>query len=129
MIVYKQNRPNPMWVPLPINPEISSEKRAEVIKELTARLSRPELLLKVSQDVGLAKKWHLASDEEAARILGARLFVQVGEADGPLGKVPSINIGVTGKKKEIGVSGEIAMRLMDDVWKILDLKPPSKKGR
>ena len=31
-----------------------------------------------------------------------------------------------GKAKESGVSGEIAMRLMDEVWKILGIEPPKK---
>ena len=44
-----------------------------------------------------------------------------------MGKVPAIHIGVKGKAKESEVSGEIAMRLMDDVWKILGIKPPKKK--
>jgi hypothetical protein len=44
-----------------------------------------------------------------------------------MGKVPAILVGLTGKNKEREVSGEIAMRLMDDVWKILGVEPPPKK--
>jgi len=126
--VYKQNRPSPVWVPLPIKPEFSNEKRDALVNELRMKLSKPEVLEQVSKDVGLTKKWRLPSDAEGAREIGKRLFVQVGEADTPRGKVPSINIGVTGKRKERLVSNEIVMRLMDDVMKILGIKAPPKPG-
>lgn len=123
---YKQNRPAPVWVPLPINPELPVAKVDEIVGKLKTDLSDEELLRKVSQDVGLTQKWELASDEEGAREIARRLFVKSGEADSPMGKVPAIHIGVTGKRKEREVSGEVAMRLMDDVWKILGIKPPPK---
>jgi len=126
--VYKQNRPSPVWVPLPIRLGLSNEKRDVLVNDLRMKLSRPEVLEQVSKDVGLTKKWRLASDAEGAREIGQRLFVQVGEADTPQGKVPSINIGVTGKRKERVVSNEITMRLMDDVMKILGIKAPPKPG-
>jgi hypothetical protein len=125
---YKQSRPYPIWVPLKINPEFSNEKRDEIVKALKTKLTEHELLLKVSQDVDLKRKWRLASDEEGARLIGERLFVELGEADTPMGKVPSINVGVRGTKKEMGVSGEISMRLIEDVWAMLGIKPPSKQG-
>lgn len=125
---YKQNRPNPVWVPLPINPGVPDKKRQEIATDLKAKLGRPEILIQVSKDLGLAKKMNLASDNKVADELARRLFVKVGEAASPMGRVPSINIGVTGKNKEKEVSGEIAMRLMEDVWKILGIKAPSRKG-
>jgi len=125
---YKQNGPQPIWIPLPIHRQLSDEKRDEIIKNLKTKLAAPEILIKVSKDVGLVKKWHLASDEEGARQIGERLFVKAGEADTPLGKVPSINIGLNGKVKESLVSGEIMMRLINDVWKILGIDPPPTKG-
>ena len=42
-------------------------------------------------------------------------------------KVPSINVGVKGKRKNQELSGKIAMRLMEDVWNFLGIKPPPKK--
>ena len=123
---YKQNRPHPVWVPLQINPALPLKERDEVIKQLFAKLSEQELLVRVSKDVALKDKWNLGSDEAGAEEIGRRLFVRVGEADTPMGKVPAIHIGVNGKVKEQVVSGEIAMRLMDDVWKIVGFKP--KKG-
>jgi hypothetical protein len=125
---YKQNRPAPVWVPLPIRADLEIAKRDEIISDLKTKLLDKEILLAVSKDVGLAKKWNLESDEEGAREIGSRLFVKAGEADTPMGgKVPAIHIGVTGKRKERAVSGEIAMRLMEDVFEILGIKPPPKK--
>ena len=123
---YKQNRPAPVWVPMPINPELPVAKVDEIVGKLKTDLSDEALLRKVSKDVGLTQKWELASDEEGAREIGRRLFVRSGEADTPMGKVPAIHIGLTGKRKEREVSGAVAMRLMDDVWKILGIKVPPK---
>jgi hypothetical protein len=125
--IYKENRPAPVWVPLPINPELPVAKRDEIISKLKTELAASDRLLRVSKDVGLAGKWKLSSDEDGAAELASRLFVKEGEADTPQGKVPAIHIGVKGKRKEREVSGQIAMRLMDDVWEILGVDPPPKR--
>lgn len=125
---YKQNRPNPVWVPLLINRELTEGKRREIAIDLKDRLSKPEILNKVSIDLGLARKWHLPTDESAAQEIAKRLFVKVGEADSPEGRVPSINIGVEGSRREAVISGEIALRLMKDVWQLLGIKPPTDKS-
>ena len=126
--IYKQNRPAPVWVPLPINPELPVEKRDEIIAKLKAHLGEKKLLEQVSKDVGLVAKWGLRTDEEGAVEIASRLFVREGEADTPQGKVPAIHIGIKGKRKESKVTGEIAMRLMEEVWKILGIEPPRKNG-
>jgi hypothetical protein len=56
-----------------------------------------------------------------------RMFVRAGEDETPMGKTPTINIGVNGKVKDRAVSEKISMRLMDDVFKILGMKAPPKK--
>jgi len=121
---YQQNRPQPMWVPLPINPELPLAKRDAIIQQLKPRLSDQQLLVKVSGDVGLRQKWQLASDEDCARQIRQNFFVRPGEVDTPMGKMPSINIGVTGKSKDQAVSGAIALRLMEEVRKILGIEAP-----
>ena len=123
---YKQNRPHPVWVPLPIRADLEAVERDKVIKNLKEKLSDQTLLVGVSKDVGLVKKWNMPSDEVCAKEIGNRLFVRSGDAATPMGNVPAIHIGVNGKSKESAVSGEIAMRLMNDVWKILGIKPPAK---
>lgn len=125
---YKGNRPNPIWVPMPINPELPVERRVEVAKELKTQLTKPDILIQVSKDLALPKALGVSNDEQAANEVAKRIFVDVGEADSAMGtKVPSINIGVKGKAKDHELSGKIAMRLMQDVWKILGIKPPAQK--
>jgi hypothetical protein len=125
---YKLNKPQAMWVPLPVRQDISMEDQKKAAEDLKARLCVESVFLKVSKDMGLPAKWELASDNEAAAELGKRVFVRPGDADTPMGKVPAIHIGVNGKVRDRQLSGEIAMRLMDDVWKILGVDPPKKKG-
>lgn len=124
---YKQNRPHPMWVPLPINRELPEEKRTEIATDLKTKLSTDDILTQVSKDLSLPAKMELPDDAAAVAEVRKRLFVDLGEADSPVGRVPSINIGVKGKNRDKDLSGQIAMRLMEDVWKILGIKPPPKK--
>jgi hypothetical protein len=124
--VYQENQPHPMWVPLPINPELEITKRDEVIKKLLHELTQPEILEKVSKDMDLTTQWGLPSDSQCAKELASRIFVKPGEADSPMGKMPAIHVGVKGKEKDSVETGKIAMRLMTDVWRILGIKPPEK---
>lgn len=123
---YKRNLPAPVWVPLPVNPQLPEARRDETARELRAKLCEGDLLLKVARDVGLAKKWNLPTDEEAAREIERRLFVRSGDADTAAGKVPAIHVGMNGANKDREVSGEITTRLMDDVWRIIGIKRPPK---
>lgn len=116
---YKQGRPCPMWVALPLNPQLSVERREEAAKDLKTKVGTKEILARISKDLNLTKKWRMASDDESVAELGRRLFVKVGEMDSPMGTVPSINIGVQGSRKDKGVSEEIATHLMADVKKLL----------
>lgn len=124
---YKQNRPQPIWVPVPINPQMPIAKRDEIIDRILQKLKNPEVLQKVSKDLNLTHKMHQPSDQEVAGELEKRLFVKPGDMDTPMGKVPSIHIGLKGKVKDIALNGEITMRLMADVWPILGITPPKKK--
>lgn len=124
---YKQNQPQPIWVPLPINPQLPGEKRTEFAKELKAKLAKPEILTQVAKDLGLARTWGLNSDAAAGEEISRRLFVRVGEAATPMGNVPSINVGVNGKVKEKAISEKLSLRLIEDVWKILGVNGPTKK--
>lgn len=125
---YKLNKPAPMWVPLPVRQDLPLAEQDKAAKDLKAKLCVESVFLKVSKDMGLPAKWKLSSDNEAAAELAKRVFVRTGDADTPMGKVPAIHIGVTGKARDRELSGQIAMRLMDDVWKILGVEPPKRKG-
>ena len=120
--VYKPNRPNPIWVPLAIREDVGMSERQQIVKELTQKLSEPKVLEGVSKDLGLAAKWQMATNEEAAKEVGRRLFVRTGETLTPEGVLaPAILVGVNGKLKEAAESKDIAMRLMKDVFEILGI--------
>ena len=118
---YKQNRPDKVWVPLPINGDLSLEKRRAMTKELEQTLRQSIKFAELSKDVGLSQKWQLASDEEGGREIEKRLFVKLGDADTPTGRVPAIHIGVNGKVKEHAVLGALSVRLVDEVRRVLKL--------
>jgi hypothetical protein len=122
---YKQNRPSPVWVPLILNESLSADKREEAAKEIKAKLLEGDFLLKAVKETGLARKLGLPSDAEAEAEARKLLFVKVGEADVPTGKAPSINIGFDAKRKTFQPFGDMAMRIMKDVWKMLGIKEPS----
>jgi hypothetical protein len=124
---YKLNKPAPMWVPLPVRQDLPLAEQDKAAMDLKQKLCVEAVFLKVSKDLGLPAKWELASENEAAAELERRVFVRAGQADTPMGKVPAIHIGVNGKVREQELSGQIAMRLMDDVWRILGIDPPQKK--
>jgi hypothetical protein len=125
---YKDNKPSPIWVPLPINPELSDDKRVEIVKKLRAHLTQAEILMQVSKDLNLPPALNVSSHEEAANEISKRVFVDIGEADTPTGaKVPSINVGVKGKAKDRELSGKVAVRLIEDVQKLLGTKPAATK--
>ncbi|MCX6874707.1 MAG: hypothetical protein NTW21_13005 [Verrucomicrobia bacterium] len=124
---YQQNRSTRIWLPLPINLDLSAERRQEMVKMLKTKLSEPALLVQVSKDVGLAKRLKLATDEAAGNDLGKRLFVELGEAETPKGKLPSINVGMTCKVKEYKTMDEVMSRLRQDVFKILGVPEPKKE--
>jgi hypothetical protein len=120
---YKDNRPSPIWVPLPINPELPDEKRVEIVKKLKAHLTQAEVLMQVSKDLKLPTAMNAPNHESAAHEIGKRVFVEIGEANTPTGsRVPSINVGVKGKAKDRELSGKIAVRLVEDVQKLLGTK-------
>ena len=122
---YKQNKPDKVWVPMRINPKLTTEQKEQAAEQIKAKLLEGDIMLKVAEDTALASELKLDSREAAATLLKERLFVEAGEANTPTGIVPAINIGMNGKKKEMKALGKASTRLMEDVWKIMGIKPPS----
>ncbi len=122
---HRQNRPDKVWVPLPLNPETPEDARGTIVKQLGTELRKPSVLLGVATDVQFATKLGLPSNEAAVDELGKRLFVEIGTADTAVGKIPSINIGVNGKSKEHELLGQVSIRLMKDVRRIIGAKDNS----
>ena len=123
---YRQNKPQKVWVPLALNASLTPEKREQVAAEIKAKLLEGPIILQVVKDVKLASKLGLPSDEAAEAVVRKQLFVEVGQADVPDGtKVPSVNIGVNCQRKTFAVMGEVATRMIKDVWKMLGIKDPA----
>lgn len=123
---YKQNGIYPIYFAIPINPEVPESNRKDIAKQLEGKLHEDELLRKISGELALDKEWDLPSSDAAVDQLRKRITVT--ETEGNLGKriAPSINVAIKGKWKEKALSGKIAGRLMEDVWKILGIEPPKK---
>ncbi|MGL5018439.1 MAG: hypothetical protein ACRDBP_09915, partial [Luteolibacter sp.] len=97
--------------------------------DLKKSLLKPDVLIQVSKDLGLRQLMDVATDEAAANELAQRLFVDTGETTAPTGgSVPSLNIGVKGKRKDREISEKVAVRLMQDVYPLLGIKPPPAKS-
>jgi len=125
--IYKDTRPSPIWVPLQVNQDMTTEKQDEIAKELRGKLLERDYLVGVSKELNLKNVWKMESHEKSADELAKRIFVRVGTYDTPMGRVPSINIGVNGIKKETENSTKIAMHLAKRVWAHLGLEPPREQ--
>jgi hypothetical protein len=125
---YRQNRPQKVWVPLALNEELPEEKREELAEQIKAKLLEGTIIKDAVRETGLTAKLKLSSEAEAEAEVRKRLFVAVGEADSPMGKVPAINVGLNCQRKSFDAMGAVAMRMMRDVWKMLGLKEPESKS-
>lgn len=128
---YRQNRPQPVWVPLALNESLPLEKREQLAVQIKTKLLEGTTLRDAVKETGLAARLGLPSDEAAEAEVRKRLIVEVGEADVPSAagiapvKVPSINIGIRAQRKSFKPMSEVSMRIMRDVWKMLGIKEPS----
>lgn len=124
---YRENRPKKVWVPLALNEQLPEEKREELAGQIKGKLLEGSIIQNAVKETGLTNKLKLSSDGEAEAEVRKRLFVEVGEADTPVGRVPSINIGFNCQRKSYDAMGTVAMRIMQDVWDMLGIKKPEEK--
>lgn len=127
---YRQNRPQKVWVPVVLNQNLPEDKQKELAAKIEEKLREGDLLLQVVKDTRLASKLGLPSDHEAEGEVRKRLFVEVSEVDvpadnGATNRVPAINVGIHAQRKSFDSMGEVAMRIMKDVWKMLGIKEPA----
>ena len=123
---YRENRPKKVWVPLALNEQLPEEKREELAGQIKGKLLEGPIIQNAVKETGLTNKLKLSSDGEAEAEVRKRLFVEVGEADTPVGRVPSINIGFNCQRKSYDAMGTVAMRIMQDVWDMLGIKKPEE---
>ena len=112
---YKQSRPHPIWVPLPLNVELDKEKRDQACEQLRTYVMDEKRVQAIASDLKLANTWSLPSDEAAAAELKKRMVVRTGSMAGPMGEVPAIHVGLNGTRKEIPTTEKIVGRIMVDV--------------
>lgn len=121
---YKMSRPHPIWLALPIRVDLEKEKRDQIIDSLKTKLSEPELLEKVSKELGLPAKMELPNDDACVKEMQERLFIRTGDADTPMGKIPALHIGMKGTNRNRETTGEIVNRIRPEVFEILGIDPP-----
>ena len=124
--LYKQSRPHPVWVPIPVNPEAPFGFLDETVRTLTSKLSDRDNLIRIGRRLDLKSKWEMTSDEEVADEIGNRLYVKRGEMDTPMGSVPAIHVGFRGTNRDREISYAMIEALLPDVWKALGIEPPKK---
>jgi hypothetical protein len=112
---YKQSRPYPIWVPLPLNVELAKEQRDDVCAKLKDYMLQEERVLAIARDLQLAGVWSLPSEEAAAAELKKRMFIRTGSATTPMGDVPALHVGLSGTRKEKDMTEKIVGRMMEDV--------------
>lgn len=120
---YRANKPDKIWVPLPLRADLLMSEQKELAENIEAELKKDERLGIIVSDLGLKEKFNAADEDAAAEELGERIFVEVGSADTPEGSVPSINIGVRGIYSENELLREISMRIIRDVWVMIGIDP------
>jgi len=120
---YRENRPKKVWVPLPLNAALTEEKREQLAAEIKAKLLAGTIIADAVEETDFASKMKL-TPEQAEAEARQRLFVELGETDTPMGRVPSVNIGFNCQRKSFNAYGSLATRLMKDVWKMLGIKEP-----
>ena len=121
---YRQNRPDRVWVRQPLNPELPVADRDRLAAEVKAKILEGTAIPDMVRDVGLAVKLDLPSDAAAETEARNRLFVEIGEFEGPSGTIPLLNVGFTCQRKTHNAMADASMRVMKDVWKMLGIKEP-----
>lgn len=128
--LYKQSRPHPVWVPIPITPKVSMSDTDRVISELSVKISEHDRLVRLGKELGLKNKWEMNSYDEVANEIAKRLYVKSGDMDTPMGKLPAIHVGVKGTNRDRVDSHALVYSLVyslpPEVWNMLGVPPPKK---
>ena len=125
--LYKQSRPHPVWMPIPINAEAAFGETEDMIHQLTVALSEREKLTRIGQRLGLREKWEMNSDAEVVDEILRRLFVKRGEMDSQMGKLPAIHVGFKGTNRDREDSYALIETIMPDVRRILGIEVQTQR--
>lgn len=115
----RANRPDRIWVPIGLNPELTHEQHQEFADQIREKLITNQVLEKISSDLNLQSRGQFATEEAAVTDLRMRLICEVGEYN----YAPSLNLGFRGISRENAMLRELTERLREDFMKIAI--PPS----
>lgn len=116
----RANRPDRIWVPIPLNPELTHEQHEEFATSLRAELISDEAFAAIAADLGLQQRWNQVSEQETVDELHERLLFEVGEYQ----YAPALNIGFKGIRRENQLLRDITARLMEDLDAIMRASAP-----
>lgn len=125
--IYKQNLPHPIWVPLEIKADLPLEAQDQMVRDLKENLVKEPVLSAIVKDLNLQQAWSKSSEAEAQQYLKQLIYVKRGKMDTPMGKAPSVHVGVQGKEKNRDLTQKILLRLMKDVAVILGIDLPDSR--
>lgn len=108
------NHPDRVWVPLPLNTSLSTEQHEKFAAEMHKKLSSDEVLGKVSADLDLKTLGKFPTEEASIADLRRRLICEIDEYNG----APTLNIGLSGVRRENAMLHQGAERLMKEVQAI-----------
>lgn len=121
---YKQGQPDLQYVPLPFNPDSSTEERERSVSQLRAALLTDTVLTGIIRDTGIVAKWKLSSEAVALEELKKRVIIEAGETRMQGIPTATLNIGFRGIAAETSDLKMLAERLMEDVRRLFQ---PSEK--
>lgn len=112
---YKQNKPDKLWIPIPVKNEISEESKAEIERIARDHFAKPEVIERVSQDSGLPSNF-----------ITSRIFFEYGDFQDPSTMIQgtSFNIGLAGKRKERASLEKGATCLGKELRKVYQMPEP-----
>lgn len=111
---HRQNKPDMMYLQLPIDQKVAADARKQFIDDLRRKLLTPEVLAGVARDCGVQAKLKLGSEQETIAELQKRGFV---EDEGV-----HLHVGFRGKRKEHDILAECSTRLGEDLKKLLTVQ-------
>jgi hypothetical protein len=116
------NRPDSRWVPIAMRSGISAEQKSEIVSTIEKFVKDDKLIQEVSAEVNLQNQLGVATAEEAKIWLAKAAFVRIGKQQDPatMQDLETIDIGVSGKRKESDALGASATKLGEKVRKMLD---------
>jgi hypothetical protein len=122
----KQNRPDQQWVPMPLNPSSTQGERQRLQQQIEDHLLKETSLKKFVAELSLGNRWNVSGDQQALERLKSSIFIRVGEFRHPMSQeiLPTIDVGVKGKRKESRILAEIATHMAKEARLYLGISDP-----